>query len=186
MAQTDSDLVRLAAEGDQQAWEELTARHIRLIWSIPVGLGLSDADAKDVVQLTWLRLVGAIDSIRDPDRIGSWLATTAKRETWALLKSRSRVVPVGASGSLLEDAKTSIGVDDDFDAGLPDPVVVEALRRLGDRCRTLLLMLSASPPATYEDAAEQLGLSVGSIGATRRRCLDTLEANYRQLLSEEW
>ena len=71
-------LVRRAAVGDHQAWERLVDQFSRLIWSITVEFKLVESDAADVVQTTWLRLLEHIDRIQYPDRVGSWLAATAR------------------------------------------------------------------------------------------------------------
>ena len=49
-----------------------------------------------------------------------------------------------------------------------------AFRRLGERCRLLLAMLSADAQYSYDDISSQVEIPVGSIGPTRRRCLTKL------------
>ncbi|MGH8910761.1 MAG: sigma-70 family RNA polymerase sigma factor, partial [Egibacteraceae bacterium] len=87
------DLVRAAAEGDESAWDQLVERFNGLVWAVARGHRLSDADAADVAQATWLRLVEHIDRVRDPERLGDWLATTARRECLRLLRRAGRVQP---------------------------------------------------------------------------------------------
>ncbi len=54
--------------------------------------------------------------------------------------------------------------------------VERGLEQLDDRCRRLLTMLFFSDPApSYDDIAEQLGMSAGSVGPTRARCLAKLK-----------
>src|SRR5438034_5099746 len=77
---TLEDLVRGAAAGDQAAWNELVERFQGLVWATSRSYRLSRADAADVAQTTWLRLVEHLDRIHDPERLGAWLATTARRE----------------------------------------------------------------------------------------------------------
>jgi RNA polymerase sigma factor (sigma-70 family) len=72
-------LVDAAAKGDQAAWDKLVQRFSELVWSVTRSLGLSADDATEVSQATWLHLVERIDRI-DPDRLGAWLADTARRE----------------------------------------------------------------------------------------------------------
>jgi hypothetical protein len=43
-----------------------------------------------------------------------------------------------------------------------------------ERCRRLLRLLMATPPPSYNEISEALGMPVGSIGPTRARCLDCL------------
>ena len=85
-------LVRRAAEGDRKAWERLVSQYERLIWSITVEFKLVESDAADVAQTTWLRLLEHIDRIQHPDRVGSWLAATARNECLRNLAARKRVV----------------------------------------------------------------------------------------------
>src|SRR5215831_15701798 len=85
-------LVRRAAEGDRHAWERLVSQFERLIWSITVEFKLVESDAADVAQTTWLRLLEHIDRIQHPDRVGSWLAATARHECLRCVSARKRIV----------------------------------------------------------------------------------------------
>src|SRR5579863_8556474 len=87
-----ASLVRGAAAGDRQAWERLVDQYARLIWSITADFKLAESDAADVAQTTWLRLLEHIDRIEYPDRVGSWLAATARNECLRSLAARKRVV----------------------------------------------------------------------------------------------
>ncbi|MDQ4020382.1 MAG: hypothetical protein M3257_01845 [Actinomycetota bacterium] len=41
---------------------------------------LQEADALDAVQMTWLRLAENAHRVQFPEKLGGWLATTARRE----------------------------------------------------------------------------------------------------------
>src|SRR5262245_64975338 len=86
-------LVARAASGDTAAWDELVERFGRLVWSVTRAHRLPDADAADVFQTTWLRLVENIDRIAQPGSLGGWLATTARRESLAVLRRNARILP---------------------------------------------------------------------------------------------
>jgi hypothetical protein len=88
-------LVRAAAERDHSAWDAPVERWVAMLWAIALRHGLNETDAADVVQTTWLRLLEHIDDVRDPARIGSWLATTAQREALGCVARCSRLVPSG-------------------------------------------------------------------------------------------
>ena len=90
---TPPSLVEAAAAGEAQAWHELIDRYAVLIRSVCRSHRLCDADADDVAQLTWLRAVEHIGRLRDPDRFGAWVGTTARRECLRVLQGRKRVVP---------------------------------------------------------------------------------------------
>ena len=82
---TVSDLVARAKDGDRQAWDALVERYAPLIWSICRRHRLGRADADDVGQSVWLRLVDQLDRVRDPAALPGWLATTARRECLRVL-----------------------------------------------------------------------------------------------------
>ena len=84
-------LVRQAASG-KQAWERLVDQYGRLLWSITREFRLVESDAADVVQTTWMRLIEHIDRLQHPERVGSWLAVTARNECLRNLAARRRFV----------------------------------------------------------------------------------------------
>jgi RNA polymerase sigma factor (sigma-70 family) len=170
-----ADLVARVRAGDQAAWTVLTERFTNLLWSVARGMRMSTEDAADAVQTTWLRLVERLDDIREPDRVGSWLATSARRECIAILRRRREVAMPEAWDTVADDA-------DPLDAGLlrdeRDAELWRALRKLPPRCANLLHLLVSDPPLSYADVAATLSIPMGSIGPTRKRCLEVL----RQLL----
>ena len=175
----DLDVARLvgrAAEGDGAAWESLVDRYARLIWSVTREFKLIESDAADVTQVTWLRLLEHINRLDHPDRVGSWLATTARHECLRNLAARKRTVLGHDDGALEGIAAHGPDVDERLLAAESAQSVREALSCLPPRWQQLLEMLMADPPASYTEISEQLGLPVGSIGPTRGRCLTRLRA----------
>jgi RNA polymerase sigma factor (sigma-70 family) len=167
-------LVRRAADGDMTAWDRLVDQYARLIWSITADFKLVESDAADVAQTTWLRLLEHIDRIEYPDRVGSWLAATARNECLRSLAARKRVV-LGHDAVELDSAVAhGPEVDERLLADERAQVVRDALSRLPRRWQRLLEMLMADPPVPYADISDELGLPMGSIGPTRGRCLARL------------
>ena len=167
-------LVRRAADGDRQAWERLVDQYARLIWSITADFRLAESDAADVAQTTWLRLLEHIDRIEYPDRVGSWLAATARNECLRSIAAHKRVV-LGHDDA---DLDGTVAPEPEIDARLladeRAQVVHEAMSCLPGRWQRLLELLMADPPASYAEISDQLGLPIGSIGPTRGRCLERL------------
>jgi RNA polymerase sigma factor (sigma-70 family) len=169
-----AELVRRAADGDRQAWERLVDQFARLIWSITGEFRLAESDAADVAQTTWLRLLEHINRIQYPDRVGSWLAATARNECLRSLASRKRVV-LGHDDAELDGAVANEPeVDERLLAAERAQVVRDALSHLPRRWQRLLELLMSDPPASYADISDELGLPIGSIGPTRGRCLARL------------
>jgi RNA polymerase sigma factor (sigma-70 family) len=133
---------------------------------------LSRSDAADAVQTTWLRLVEKLDSVREPEYLGRWLVTTVRRECLATLRRGARVRSVSDAW---EDLPTT---GDPLDGALlreeRDAELWKAFSTLTERCRSLLRVLMADPPPSYEEVSEAFDMPVGSIGPTRQRCLKSL------------
>jgi RNA polymerase sigma factor (sigma-70 family) len=157
-----------------QAWERLVDQFSRLIWSITTEYKLVESDAADVVQTTWLRLLEHIDRLEYPDRVGSWLAATARNECLRSLARHKRVVLGHETGDLEEAPSHGPEVDEHLLARERDQTVRDAMSRLPTRWQRLLEMLMADPPVSYAEISDELGLPVGSIGPTRGRCLSRL------------
>jgi RNA polymerase sigma factor (sigma-70 family) len=168
-----ADLVRAAGAGDRAAWDELVARYSGLVWAVTRGHRLQDDDAGDVFQTTWLRLVEQLGRIREPERVGAWLATTARRECLRVLRRSGREA---VSGSELLDAVPDDAppVDDGLLRDERERAVWCSLQRATPRCQRLLRVLVADPPPSYTEVAQALDMPIGSIGPTRRRCLEHL------------
>jgi RNA polymerase sigma factor (sigma-70 family) len=165
-------LVRRAAGGDSRAWDHLVERFGGLVWSIARAHRLSDADAADVSQTTWLRLVEHLDRIRQPERVGAWIAATARNECLRVLRLSGRQVLTG-------DEPETV----DLDAPAPGAALLESERdaalwrgfaALTARCQVLLRVLLADPAPSYEEVAAALSMPIGSLGPTRQRCLERL------------
>lgn len=169
-----AQLVRRAAEGDRGAWERLVNQYARLIWSITGEFRLVESDAADVAQTTWLRLLEHIDRIEYPDRVGSWLAATARNECLRSLAAHKKVVLSPDDAELSDAVAHQPEVDAHLLADERAQVVRDALSRLPRRWQRLLEMLMADPPVSYAEISDQLDLPIGSIGPTRGRCLARL------------
>jgi RNA polymerase sigma factor (sigma-70 family) len=181
-----AQLVRRAAVGDRWAWERLVDQYSRLIWAITRDFKLAESDAADVAQVTWLRLLEHINRIEHPDRVGSWLAATARNECLRSLAARKKVVLAHDEVALEGVAALEPEVDERLLAAERAQSVREALSCLPVRWQQMLELLMADPPASYAEISDQLGLPVGSIGPTRRRCLARLRELLRASGDAQW
>ncbi len=169
------ELVRAAAGGDQAAWSTIVDRFEGLVWATARAHRLSRADAADVAQTTWLRVVENLGRIRDPERLGAWIATTARRECLRHIRLHAREVPsdeVDLFESPSPESPVAGLLVDEQNAGL-----WRAFTMLSERCQALLRMLVADDEPSYETIGMALDMPVGAIGPTRMRCLDKLRAH---------
>jgi RNA polymerase sigma factor (sigma-70 family) len=165
-------LISAAHAGDQGAWEAIVSRFTGLVWATARAHRLASAEAADVAQTTWLRLVENLDRIQDPERLGAWLATTARRECLRHIRLRSRELFTDEHS--LFEAPTEDRAEQQLITRERNTAVRRAFSRISERCQGLLRLLAASEPLSYEEIASALGMPIGAIGPTRARCLDQL------------
>lgn len=168
-----ASLVEAAAAGEAQAWQELIDRYAVLIRSVCRAHRLCEADGEDVAQLTWLRAVEHIGRLRDPERFGAWVGTTARRECLRVLQGRKRVVPTCDE---VRNPLFAAHVDEEEIAVAAErrAAVRQALTVLPSKQRTLLRLLHSEREQSYDMISSTLGMPIGSIGPTRGRALERL------------
>ena len=170
-----ADLVRWAGDGDRAAWNEIVDRYAGIVWAIARRHRLSAADAADVSQTTWLRLVEHLDRIENPERIGAWLATTARHESLRVLRLAGRQIPALDDDFVeLADAGAETRVDAALLTDERDRELRELVAALPARDQLLLQLLSHDAQPSYAEIGAALGMPTGSIGPTRARCLERL------------
>jgi RNA polymerase sigma factor (sigma-70 family) len=180
----DATLVARCCRGDAAAWALLVKRYQRLVYAVAMRMGMDEHAAADVFQTVFSRLVQHLPKLAQPDRLQAWIVTTAKREALRARQLSQRTVSLtrpdddtndgpGLEETLADDAPLA-------EAALSDlqqlHLLRNALDRLDERCRELLLMLfrDEDEHVAYEEVARRLGVPVGSVGPTRIRCLAKL------------
>jgi RNA polymerase sigma factor (sigma-70 family) len=165
-------LTAAALAGNPAAWEALVERLKRVVWRALGSFNLRSEDRKDVFAATFARLYEHLATIREPEKLPGWMATTARNEAIRLLRSDTHMV--------LTDR-----IDLGADATQPDPAVGlidaelhralhRALGRLSPACQDLLRLLTVDPPLSYAAIGKSLNMPHGSIGPNRQRCLERL------------
>lgn len=180
LAKSDAELVRACRGGDETAWNELVDRYQRLIYAIPRRAGLTEEQASDVFQEVFLTLFEKLDEIREPDRIRSWIVTTAKFKTWGTVRGQKGL----HSPATDEEMEQEMAALPDK-SPLADEMLIEAeqqhliraaLKQLEERCRTILSMIyMRAAAASYAEVADAIGVGETSISPMRSRCLQKLQ-----------
>ena len=164
-----------ARGGDKHAWDALVERYAPLIWSICRQYRLGPADADDVGQSVWLRLVNHLGTIREPAALPGWLATTTRRECARLARAargpHAARYPLDAEALPDEQAGAA---DQDLLAAERHAALRQAFAGLPPDGQRLIALLTADPPVPYAQISATLGIPPGSIGPLRARYLQML------------
>ena len=180
LERADAELVKECRRGSQQAWDELVSRYQRLIYAIPRRAGLTDEQAADVFQEVFLTLFEKIDNIEQPARIRSWIVTTAKFKTWAVVRSSKGLYSPESEEEMDHEmanlADRSPLADDMLVELEQQHLIRTAMKQLEERCQKILSMLYLrNSAASYAEVAEAIGVGETSISPLRSRCLKKLE-----------
>lgn len=179
MNRTNQQLLEEVKLGHDWAWKILVARYEKLVMNVAMRCGLSRIDAEDCAQKSWIALYKNLDTIRDPARLGAWLAITTRRNA-ARMAKRLAAESEYFDGDCAGDHEPLIS--DQEAARLERRIQLEyAINQLDDRCQKLIREIFYSPRGdSYREISERLGISENSIGPTRYRCLEKL----RRILKE--
>ncbi|MER5464432.1 MULTISPECIES: sigma-70 family RNA polymerase sigma factor [unclassified Streptomyces] len=134
-------------------------------------------EAGDLEQAVWVRLLERLDGDGPPPDAARWVKSAVRAEARRARRTAARELPYGQEPSA-------------DPAGSPECTALRAERRLSLRAavartpgncpRLLTAMLSPDDP-TYREIAGTLGISQGSLGPMRSRCLGCL----RRMLTAE-
>jgi RNA polymerase sigma factor (sigma-70 family) len=177
-AENITELVGAALAGEERAWNALVAEFGSMIWAVARAHRLRDADASEVSQATWLRLLEHLGKLTDPTRVGAWLATTARRECLRVLRESQRCGLYGDDAP--ERVSPEMAPDDVALLRDRDDALWRSFSSLRASDQALLRLLLADPRPSYEEIAAALDMPIGSIGPTRQRALERLRSELRR------
>lgn len=155
------------------AWRVLVERHAGTVWRVVRCFGLPSEASWDAYQRTWLRAIEQLGTLREPERFAAWLSMIARRQAIDVIRGRRRAVPVE---SLDDRPAPEPPAGDRLQRQELRDAVREGMTHLSRSCQDLLRLLSTDPPLPYEEICQLLDMPHGSIGPTRRRCLEKLRA----------
>ncbi|MFE9663322.1 sigma-70 family RNA polymerase sigma factor [Streptomyces sp. NPDC005955] len=133
--------------------------------------------SEDLTQDVWLRLFEHLDAAGPPVDPARWVRAAVRAEAHRARCAARRELPCGTR---LPVAVQGDPEDLAFAADLRRSLRA-AVRRLPSRCRGLVLAFLSPDRLTYREIAGELGISQGSLGPERSRCLGCL----RRMLAAE-
>lgn len=157
--------------GERTALDDLVRLLTPILWHAVRAYGLTEDAAQDVLQNAWLRLARDPGQVRDSQAVAGWLLTTTRRLAWR--STRTREIPVEECTPARPQQRIPSPEDAAID-GFEARALWDAVAALDVRCQRLLRVIAFDDRPDYATLSADLGMPVGSIGPTRRRCLDKL------------
>lgn len=168
---SDAELLRKARGGDSAAWTALVDRYGRLVYAIPLQLGLTPDSSANIFHAVFRYLLESLDHVRDTDTLVEWLLQTTTNEV--------RRLRGGVMLSPHVDALTSIGEapvsEETIQGWLRQQTVREATEQLSERCQRLLgaVLYTQNPPGQPE-LARRLNIPERRVSAEQALCFEAL------------
>jgi RNA polymerase sigma factor (sigma-70 family) len=168
---TDCQLLkRFAAERDEAAFDALVQRHGPMVWGVCRRILHQESDADDAFQATFLVLARKAGSLRWPESVGGWLHRVAHR---VALKARVQAARRSERERSAASARAADAMAEITGRELQQ-VLDEELLRLPARYRAPLVLCYLEGK-TRDEAAEELGWTVGSVKGRLERGRQLLE-----------
>lgn len=162
-------------DGDRAAIDDLVREMTPVLWHVVRAYRLDEDVCEDVIQFTWLTLVRKADSVDNPRAVASWLIITARRQAWRVA-SRNRREDATDDDVLAPALPTSRPAETEAIEADDNHRLWSAVAKLNERCQRLLRVIAFDDKPDYKHISDDLGMPVGSIGPTRRRCLEKLKS----------
>jgi RNA polymerase sigma factor (sigma-70 family) len=172
-----ADLLARAVHGDPAAWAAIVEAYAGLVAGAARSVGLGAADTADVAQITWLALLENADRIHNPQRLGSWLVTVAKREALRLRRQAVRHLPVSDDVFFDRAGEPAAGLEALVLRAEQYAILHRAIACLPEAGQRLVRALLTDPDASYAEVAARVGIPPGSVGPTRARCIRRLRTS---------
>lgn len=171
-----------AAAAATPAYDLLTALRPLLSAEASAEAHASGTEPGDLEQAVWLRLLERLDAQGPPPDPAAWIGEAVRTEGRRCRRATRQLVT-------RHDLRHAAEPADDAEHGPEQRALTAdrrrtlhaAVRRLPGRCPRLVAALLSPKDLTYREIAGELGMSQGSVGPERSRCLGCL----RRMLAAE-
>jgi RNA polymerase sigma-70 factor (ECF subfamily) len=172
---TDAELVRLAQDGDNRAFDELVKRYENKVYRLAFKILRHEDDAGEALQDAFMSAYKGLKNFKSDSTFSTWLYRVATNA--ALMKYRKRRdghISLEQSQNYDEDADRleipdwSALPDEDLLTGELDDILAEGLSRLPDELREVFVMRDIEEQSNSE-VAERLQLTVPAVKSRLHR-----------------
>lgn len=174
-------LIQKAQEGDHDAFEGLVRLHQRMVYGLALSLTRSHHDAEELTQTVFLKAWKGLKTFRGASSLSTWLYRLTRNACTDHYRQNQKRI----RDHSLEDPDLAPLADQ---APLPQEIVeqrerqqalMDAMEKLSEESRTVLLLREVEG-FTYQEIAQNLGLSEGTVKSQLFRARRALRNNLLQ------
>jgi RNA polymerase sigma-70 factor (ECF subfamily) len=185
VAEITGDVILRAQRGDRAAFTEMMSYYQNYVYSIAMSVVKDPADAEDLTQEAFIRLLRVLPQYNGDSRFSTWLYRLVVNLGRVQLRRRSRRIRPALSAPTTDDAPDPVAeiVDDDRQVDPPSAVILsemqhemrQAIMQLDEQYRTVLT-LHYFDDMKYEEISKVLNIPLNTVKSHIRRGKERLMA----------
>lgn len=152
---TDSEIIRLACQGDERAMRVLWTQYAPVVDSVVRRLVGDPDQAQDVAQEVWIQIFRALPTFRGDAQFSTWAHRIAVNRTLNALRRLRRLDQMEA-----EIDEDSASVEHDGERSLLAATIEDAVAKLPPGARAVFVLHDVEG-YTHEEIAAELGITAG-------------------------
>lgn len=179
---TEAEIIEACKQGDRDAFRDLFEAHKDRVYTIAFHYSGDEAMAHDVTQQVFLKLFTSIAQFHENSQFTTWLYRIVANACTDEHRKRRRFVPFGPE----IEAKTMVGrgsQEEAYDKRQVADSVRGAIGELTPKLR-LPILLKYVEGLSYDEIAESLGVSIGTVSSRLNRGHKMLARKLGHLRSE--
>ncbi len=187
--ETTDQLVALALGGDEAAFNQLVSLHYDKVYGQALRMTKSEEDAKDVTQLTWIKVWKKLSTFKGESAFTSWVYRITTFTALDLIRKRNSSREAASEPEYLEIAANS----EASPIASPEQVrnlerkelktrIDDALSKLPEKLRTAL-QLREIEGLSYEEIAQKLQCKTGTVMSRLFNARKTIQKHLADLIS---
>jgi RNA polymerase sigma-70 factor (ECF subfamily) len=165
--QTDAEIIEACKQGDRSAFHDLFEAHKDRVYTIALHYGGDEAMAHDVTQQVFLKLFTSIGQFNESSQFTTWLYRIVANACTDEHRKRRRFVPFSPE----IEVRTMVTMPSQEDAYQRRQVADSVRRAIGELTPKLRLpiLLKYVEGLSYDEIAESLGISIGTVSSRLNR-----------------
>jgi len=176
----DQLLVERSKKGDREAFEHLVKMYENKVYTIAYRLMGNHADAADLAQDAFIKIYQALPNFRGDSSFSTWIYHITVNVCRDELRKRQRrptfsLDETTENGSTPNELRSTMSTpEEELERTETQAMVQQCLNNLSDDYRIILVMREIQE-MSYEEIAEILGLSLGTVKSRLSRARNALK-----------